>query len=652
MEKLPEELRLIVSREHKDNWELTSVIKAVKNEVEARERCGMNTSVEKKSPLKKSFKPGNESTASALLSGNRGELNCLFCKGKHRASECQVVTNIDEAFEKNLSFEDGKCLVHLPWKEQHGLLPDNFENCVARLSTQLKRLRKDPEILKEYDSIIQDQLQSGIIEQVDCAKRPDVGRVHYLPHPGVVRRDALTTKLRVVFDASSRPSSDSQSLNECLYSGPALIPTIFNVLLRFREKRIALVGDIEKAFLNVVVAEEDRDVLRLLRVDSLEEENPGLMLYRFCRVVFGVNASPFLLNATLKYHISQYEADPGLVQNLLNSFYVDDLVTGERGVEECLSLYQKSKKCLLEGGFNLQKWISNSPKLLELICEDQAGTVRTCAVVEDTESYAKTTVNHLEKLDMKDEHKVLGLNWNCVTDEFIFKFEALLRLSEDLEPTRRNLLKITSSFFDTLGVLSPILVEMKILFQFLCQDKFEWDAPLPESARKQWNRWLQDLREVQLVLVPRCVYAGLEEVVTSYVIHGFGDASEKAYCAVVYFVLEVSGDFFPVLLSSKTRVAPLTRHSIPRLELLSGVILARLVSSVKEALASQITIDKTHLWLDSKTAICWIKGSKEWKQFVQNRVNEILSLTEESMWNHCPGIENPADIGSRGEGAA
>ena len=275
-------------------------------------------------------------------------------------------------------------------------MQDNFENCVARLSSQLKRLIKDPEVLKEYDFIIQDQLQSGIIEQVDCAKRPDVGRVHYLPHHGVVRRDALTTKLRVVFDASSRPSSDSPSLNECLYSGPALTPTIFNVLLRFREKRIALVGDIEKAFLNVGVAEEDRDVLRFLWVDSLEEENPGLMLYRFCRVVFGVNASPFLLNATLKYHISQYEADPGLVQNLLNSFYVDDLVTGERGVEECLSLYQKSKKCLSEGGFNLRKSISNSPELLELICEDQVGTVGTCAVVENTESYAKTTASHLE----------------------------------------------------------------------------------------------------------------------------------------------------------------------------------------------------------------------------------------------------------------
>ena len=87
-----------------------------------------------------------------------------------------------------------------------------------------------------------------------------------------------------------------------------------------------LVGDIEKAFLGVRIAEEDRDVLRFVWVDSLEDKNPGLMLYRLCRVVFGVNASPCLLNATLRHHISQYEADPGLVENLFNLFYVDDLV--------------------------------------------------------------------------------------------------------------------------------------------------------------------------------------------------------------------------------------------------------------------------------------------------------------------------------------
>ena len=328
------------------------------------------------------------------------------------------------------------------------------------------------------------------------------------------------------------------------------------------------------------------------------------------------------------------------------------VVSGEKNLEKCLSLYQKSKKCLSEGGFNLRKWISNSPQLLELICEDQTRIDENSLVMEDTESYAKTTMGHLEKLDMKNEHKVLGLNWDCVSDEFIFKFEALLKLAEGLERTRRNLLKITSSFFDPLGVLSPVLVQMKVLFQMLCQEKFDWDALLPEPARREWMRWLQDLQEVQRVLVPRCVYAGLEEEIVSCTIHGFGDASEKAYCAVVYLVLEASSGYHPVLLSSKTRVAPLSKQSIPRLELLSGVILARLVSSVKETLEPKIQINETHLWLDSKTAIFWIKGSKEWKQFVQNRVNEIRSLTEESMWNHCPGLENPADIGSRGEVAS
>ena len=147
-------------------------------------------------------------------------------------------------------------------------------------------------------------------------------------------------------------------------------------------------------------------------MDSLQDENPGLVFYLFCRVVFGVNASPCLLNATLKHHISQYEVDPGLVENLFNSLYVDDLVTGESGVEKCLSLYQKIRlrsahqrvALTCESGFQIL------PKVLELICEDQVGTVKTCALVEDTESYAKTTVNHLEKLDMKDEHKVLALN--------------------------------------------------------------------------------------------------------------------------------------------------------------------------------------------------------------------------------------------------
>ena len=125
---------------------------------------------------------------------------------------------VHEAFEKKVSFHNGKCSVHLPWKEHHKFLPDNYENSVARLNSQLKQLRRDPEVLREYNLIIEDQLRSGIIERVDTTECPAVSKVHYLLHHIVVRRDALTTKLRIVFDASSRATSESPSLNDYLYS--------------------------------------------------------------------------------------------------------------------------------------------------------------------------------------------------------------------------------------------------------------------------------------------------------------------------------------------------------------------------------------------------------------------------------------------------
>ena len=111
MEKLPDELRLIVSREHKGDWELDSVIQAVKSEVEARERCYIRPSTERP-PVRKPYNPGNSNTTgSALLSGNRGEFNCLFCKGSHRAVDCHVVTNVDQ--RKDILKKQGRCFICL-----------------------------------------------------------------------------------------------------------------------------------------------------------------------------------------------------------------------------------------------------------------------------------------------------------------------------------------------------------------------------------------------------------------------------------------------------------------------------------------------------------------------------------------------------------
>ena len=129
-----------------------------------------------------------------------------------------------------------------------------------------------------------------------------VGDLHYLPHHPVVRVDKDTTKLRIVYDASAK--GDGPCLNDCLYTGPKFSQNILDILLRFRLNKVALIGDVEEAFLMISVADCDRDVLRFLWVKDVESSESEIIIMHFTRVVFRVSASPFLLNATLDHHMT------------------------------------------------------------------------------------------------------------------------------------------------------------------------------------------------------------------------------------------------------------------------------------------------------------------------------------------------------------
>ncbi|XP_028417496.1 uncharacterized protein LOC114541899 [Dendronephthya gigantea] len=275
----------------------------------------------------------------------------------------QPVDEVHEEFVDNISFSEGKYSVKLPWKESHDNLTSNYEMCISRLKGQVKKLKHDPALLNEYDAIIQQQLSSGVIEKV--AKLESAEKVHYLPHLAVVRKDAVTTKLRIVYDASAKSGGKkSASLNECLHVGPSLNPLLFDILVRFRQKRVALIADIEKAFLNIEVDKADRDCLRFLWLKDAKNASSEVEVYRFCRVVFGLNSSPFLLNATLRYHFSKYKGlDPKFVETMIESFYVDDMVTGDEKSELAYDLYLKAKTRLTEGGFKLRKWKTNDDGL-------------------------------------------------------------------------------------------------------------------------------------------------------------------------------------------------------------------------------------------------------------------------------------------------
>lgn len=556
---------------------------------------------------------------------------------------------IHEALKDGISFNGERYEVSLPWKEGHGPLPNNYRNSLKRLKGQIEKLQNDPDVLKAYDAVIKEQAALGIVERVPELETAE--KIHYLPHHAVIRKDAKTTRLRVVYDASSKEGKRGVSLNDCLHVGPTLSPLLYEILIRFRQKRIALVGDIEKAFLNIDVKLRDRDCLRFLWVENFDRDHIDPVVYRFCRVVFGVNCSPFLLNATLQYHLDTFiEIDPEFVRVMKRSFYVDDLVSGEKTTQEAIELYDKAKTRLALGGFKLRKWLTNSKERRAEIeqHESRDGPNVNKRIENADESYAK------EMLGLKEESKcerVLGLSWNCEKDLFVFELVKSASRADGLPVTKRSILKVVAGMYDPLGIISPIVVSIKVLFQELCEKRVGWDEELKEGERKRWIGWLDDLRSTIEITVPRCVYR-MPQGKINCSLHGFADASIKAYCAVVYFVCEAFGAVDVTLLTSKTRVAPLKKLTIPRLELMSGRVLARLMDTVKNALSEEVHITGTRQWLDSKTALWWINNKGEWKQFVRQRVNEILRLTRKEDWAHCPGEQNPADVGSRGERAS
>src|SRR5215469_13466982 len=246
-------------------------------------------------------------------------------------TQCEKSTM--ESFVENLSFQNGKYVVSLPWKRSHPPLPDNYSLSKRRLYSVVKQLRKNPPLLDAYSEVLRDQLQRDFIEEV----RPSTplhpsAKLHYLPHHGV-RKSSNTTALRLVFDCSS----NNPSLNSCLNSGPSLVADLTKVFLNFRLKPYASSSDIEKAFLGIRLSEQDKDSTRFLWLRDPEDPHSPIVTYRFKSVLFGATCSPFLLAACLKHHVeSSNTRYPHLLRNQV---YVDNVYGTFESEEEMMQFH-------------------------------------------------------------------------------------------------------------------------------------------------------------------------------------------------------------------------------------------------------------------------------------------------------------------------
>lgn len=521
-------------------------------------------------------------------------------------------------FSETIEYTEGRYKVKIPWTECRDQLRDNKGDAEKRLVSLERRLQHNPPLQAAYDEALRQMEADGVISEVPADELETDNVVFYLPHRPVVKPMSTSTKVRPVFDASAR-GSNGLSLNDVVHTGPALMPRLQDVLLRFRRWRFGISADIKRAFHQISLTEEDRDAHRFLW-----RQDGRLRVMRFERVTMGVACSPFLMNATIRHHVSKYD-DCRAKSELLECLYADDWLSGADTEEEAASHLQEACSVMAAAGMELTKCSSNSPFLLDGVGQGPPGTEG-------------------------ERVRVLGVTWCRDDDTLSFTGD---HLPAGVVPTKRVVLSLLARVYDPLGLLTPFTVLARCLFQELWELKLDWDEVLPDEAAEVFCRWMDGCRQLHDVKVPRCFtalsatdwssLAGVE-------LHVFADASPKAYGSCAYLRLkQPDGSYCVSFVMSKGRVAPLRqRLTLPRLELMACLTAAELVKLVCRAL--HLPEDTPCVcWSDSMIALGWLRGRPErWGVFVRNRVTQIQELTAPENWRHCRSEDNPADLLTRG----
>ena len=353
-------------------------------------------------------------------------------------SEPVSVNDDDKALQKfndTVRFEDGRYQVTWPWKEEYPSLPTNYELAMRRLRSLVNRLTRNPEHLTKYDAVIQDQLHKDIIEIVPEEESANTSK-HYIAHHEIVTPEKTTTKLRIVFDASAKTKKGNQSLNDSLHRGLVILEDLCGLLNRFRLNKVALIADVEKAFHQVGLQPEDRDATRFLWLKNATKptlEN-HVQALRLTRVPFGMISSPFLLAATVKYHLNK--ANTPVAKTISDNMHVDNMVTGVASSEQAVEFYKEAKSLFQSSSMNLREWASNSNEFLQNIPESD----RTS----------------------EDTMKVLVTTWNMTSDTIFINGS---ETSSCQVTSKREALQAISRIYDPLGLFSPATLNGKLFIQ-------------------------------------------------------------------------------------------------------------------------------------------------------------------------------------------
>lgn len=508
---------------------------------------------------------------------------------------------------------DGRYVVRLPMKpEVKELLGESKSKAIAQFHQLERKFRKNNQIAADYKQFMNEYFNLGHMKISRCEQPTE----YFLPHHCVIRSESTTSAIRVVFNGSAKTST-GYSMNDLMYSGPNLQLDLLSVIIKWRQYKVGYVADAEKMFRQIYVNEDDQQYQKIIWRDS---PSKPLSQYQLTTVTYGTKAAPFLALMTMK-QLAKDEAHkyPEAAKVLENNLYMDDVLHGQHNLDSAKKIKGQLIELFKAGGFNLRKWKSNETALLETIPNENENSFQ---------------------FRQEESTKTLGLKWTPSTDQFSFELK-MLTFVHDERITKRELLSEISKVFDPLGWLSPVTTKLKLLFQSIWQLKLNWNDSLPENIHNDWIQNKIDLQQLNDIRIPRWLQSNENDNIE---LHGFCDASTKAYACVIYCKTHNS----VVLVAAKSRLVPLTKNvTLPRLELCAAQLMTKLMNKVQSCLTEHHI--KTFGWSDSTAVLGWINGNpNRWKPFVANRVDQIVKCIPPERWSYVKSDENPADCASRG----
>ena len=519
-----------------------------------------------------------------------------------------------------------------PWLVDPKKLPNNIAPNKSRLFKLERSLQQDPEKAAAYEEQINDMIQRGVARLISEQEIKEWdGPFFYIHHLAVLNPKSSSTPVRIVFNSSM--TYKGISLNSCLAKGPdTYTNNILGILMRWREGKVAMVADIRKMFHSIFLEEKEVHCHRFLwrHLDTRKEPET----YAITRVNMGDRPASAIATEALKATAELSRNDyPEAAELITRCSYMDDLIDSTSSTDKATKLAQEVNIVLQKGGFMIKCW--------QFSGDDSA---KDADGVEQITSLLKGSTN---------ETCVLGINWNSIKDEITFHIESNILIEKIPKTpsgflTRRKVLHIVMYIYDPMGILSPFILKAKVLLRKTWELRLGWDVQLPTEMQESWKRFFSSLGKIENIKLSRSLTPS-NTVGDPWLIL-FSDGSEIAYGFVGYIRWKrKNGSYWCRLIMSKSRISPLHKVTIPRMELNAAVLSKRGKQVIQNEM--RMKFEKVIHLIDSLTVLNMLhKTSTRFQIYEGSRIGEIQVDADGDMkdWAWIPGQNNIADHVTRG----